>query len=72
MEYISAKEAAERWGISKRRVQKLCEEGRINGVTKVGFVWAIPATAEKPEDNRKREKNWFEYKTEGEFFAVFR
>ena len=57
MEYISAKEAAERWGISKRRVQKLCEEGRINGVTKVGFVWAIPATAEKPEDNRKREKN---------------
>lgn len=57
MEYISAKEAAERWGISKRRVQKLCEEGRINGVTKVGFVWAIPATAEKPEDNRRREKN---------------
>lgn len=56
MEYISAKEAAERWGISKRRVQKLCEEGRINGVTKVGFVWAIPATAEKPEDNRRREK----------------
>jgi len=28
MEYIFAKEAAERWGISKRRVQKLCEEGR--------------------------------------------
>jgi len=69
MEYISAKEAAERWGISKRRVQKLCEEGRINGVTKVGFVWAIPATAEKPEDNRRREKKWFEYKTEGEFFC---
>ena len=54
MDYISAKEAAEKWGISKRRVQKLCEEGRIEGVTKVGLVWAIPLSAEKPEDNRKK------------------
>ncbi|EAE5213446.1 DNA-binding protein [Listeria monocytogenes] len=55
MEYISAKEAAEKWGISKRRVQKLCEEGRIEGVTKVGLVWAIPLTARKPQDKRKRK-----------------
>lgn len=48
MEYISAKEAAEKWGISKRRVQKLCEEGRIEGVIKVELVWAIPLTARKP------------------------
>jgi len=53
MEYISAKEAAEKWKISKRRVQKLCEEERIKGVTKVGLVWAIPASAKKPKDNRK-------------------
>ncbi|HDU7439124.1 TPA: DNA-binding protein [Listeria monocytogenes] len=56
MDYISAKEAAEKWGISKRRVQKLCEERRIEGVTKVGLVWAIPSSAEKPEDNRRKEK----------------
>jgi len=32
MDYISTKEAAEKWGISERRTQKLCEEGRIPGV----------------------------------------
>ncbi|MDE6386252.1 MAG: hypothetical protein K2L82_00425 [Lachnospiraceae bacterium] len=26
LEYISAPEAARKWGISERRVQKLCEE----------------------------------------------
>jgi len=55
MEYISAKEAAKKWRISKRRVQKLCEEGRIDGVTKVGMVWAIPVFADKPKDNRKKQ-----------------
>ncbi|MCI8800148.1 MAG: DNA-binding protein, partial [Lachnospiraceae bacterium] len=28
IEYISAPEAAKKWGISERRVQKLCEENR--------------------------------------------
>lgn len=32
MEYISAPEAAKKWAISERRVQKLCEENRIWGV----------------------------------------
>jgi len=53
MEFMSAKEAAEKWDISKRRVQVLCSEGRIEGVTKVGIVWIIPANAIKPKDNRK-------------------
>jgi hypothetical protein len=34
MEYISAPEAAEKWGISERRVQKPCEEKRIPGVAR--------------------------------------
>ncbi len=33
-EYITASEAAKNWGISERRVQKLCEENRIPGVSK--------------------------------------
>ena len=33
-EYISAPEAAKKWGISERRVQKLCEENRILGIAK--------------------------------------
>lgn len=52
MEYMSAREAASLWGISKRRVQKLCSEGRIEGAIKVGIVWAIPKGAKKPVDAR--------------------
>lgn len=35
LEYISAPEAAKKWGISERRVQKLCEENRIPGSGKI-------------------------------------
>lgn len=52
LSYISAKEAAEKWGISQRRVAILCSENRINGAMMVGNVWIIPATAEKPVDKR--------------------
>lgn len=52
MEFISAKEASEKWGISKRRVQLLCNLGRIEGVNRVGNMWLIPKFAKKPEDAR--------------------
>jgi hypothetical protein len=52
MEYLSARETAEKWEISRRRVQLLCEKGRIEGTFKVGEVWAIPVDAEKPKDGR--------------------
>ncbi len=52
MEYISAKEAADKWGISQRRVAVLCSEQRIAEATMVGNMWIIPATAEKPIDAR--------------------
>ncbi len=54
LEYISAPEAAKKWGISERRVQKLCEENRIPGVTKFSRMWLIPKDAEKPKDKRRR------------------
>ena len=53
MAYISIAEAAEKWGITPRRVQVLCSEGRIPGLTKFGKAWAIPKDAEKPADARK-------------------
>jgi len=53
LEYISVSEAAKKWGISERRVQKLCEENRIPGVAKFSYMWLIPKNAEKPEDGRK-------------------
>ena len=52
MEYMSAPQAAEKWGISERRVQKLCEGERIPGVSKFGSMWLIPKDAEKPVDGR--------------------
>lgn len=57
MDYIMPKEAAEKWGISERRVQKLCEENRIPGVIRFGRSWAIPRAAVKPRDERKRSVN---------------
>ena len=50
--YMTLKEAAEKWGISDRRINCLCLENRIPGATKLGNVWAIPCDAEKPEDKR--------------------
>lgn len=52
MEYMSCAEAAGKWGISERRVQKLCEGNRIPGVVKFGQVWLIPKNAKKPVDMR--------------------
>lgn len=52
MMYISVKQAAEKWGISDRRVRILCSEGKISGVIREGRSWRIPAEAGKPEDGR--------------------
>lgn len=52
MEYFSIKEMSEKWGISTRRIQILCKEGRISGAIKIGSFWAIPSNVEKPEDKR--------------------
>ena len=54
MDYISISEAAKKWEITPRRVQVLCAQGRIPGLTKFGKSWAIPKDAVKPEDKRKR------------------
>lgn len=53
MDYMSVKDAAELWGISERRIQKLCEDDRIEGVQRFGRSWMIPKSAEKPADQRK-------------------
>lgn len=57
MEFLSAKEVAEKWNISRRRVQILCVEGRIPGAFKLSDVWIIPKDAQKPADRRKSKKN---------------
>ena len=53
--YISIREASYRWGVSERRVNQYCAEGRIPGASRFGRSWAIPENAEKPSDPRFQE-----------------
>lgn len=50
--YMTVKQAAEKWGVSDRRVRILCSEGKISGVTHEGRSWKISVDAKKPEDDR--------------------
>ena len=56
MDYISAKEASEKWNVHLRVVQDYCKHGRIIQARKYGVSWMIPADAEKPADLRSRRK----------------
>ena len=59
-EYMTVQDAAKLWGISVRRVQKLCEENRIDGIVRLPRAWLIPQDAQKPADGRyKQNKNEF-------------
>ena len=52
MEYLTVKEAGEKWGISARMVTYYCVDGRIKGAEKKGNLWLVPQNAEKPLDGR--------------------
>ena len=52
MDYLTTTEISKVWGISPRRVQVLCKEGRVKGAI-LKTVWLIPSNAKKPEDPRK-------------------
>ena len=54
MEYMTTKQAAEKWGISDRRVRTLCTDGKIAGAMKVGKSYRIPFNAPKPADGRQK------------------
>ena len=56
MDYITVREAAEKWQVSSRLVQQLCVAGRIPGARKFSGAWAIPGNAEKPEDPRRARR----------------
>lgn len=57
MEYMTVREAAEKWKISGRLVQKYCSEGRIDGADKFGRSWRIPENAIKPEPIRRKKES---------------
>ncbi len=57
MDLITVKEAASKWNISERRVQKLCSDGRVKGAYKFGASWMIPKTAVLPTNKNSETPN---------------
>lgn len=55
MEYMNITETAEKWGISPRRLQTLCANGKIEGAARFGKAWMIPRSTQKPVDGRTKE-----------------
>ena len=54
MDYMTLKEASEKWGVSSRQVNYYCVDGRIPGAVKMAGVWLIPKDAEKT--NRRQDE----------------
>ena len=55
MDYMTLKEAGQKWNVTPRQVNYLCSGGRIPGAVKMAGVWLIPKTAEKPIDGRTKQ-----------------
>ena len=62
VKYLSIKQTATRWGISERRIQVLCKEGRIPGTITIGRTWGIPDNAAKPADARIKSGRYIKQK----------
>lgn len=58
MVYLSVTQVSQKWGISNRRIQILCKEGRIKGAVRIGYAWAIPEDTAKPADARIRTRKY--------------
>jgi hypothetical protein len=62
-ELMTTTEAATLWGITMRRVQVLCDLGKVQGAVRMGRTWIIPKDAPRPIDGRTKEaKNRAFYK----------
>ena len=56
MQYISIKEAAQKWQISEQWARRYCVEGRIEGAYQKDMIWYVPEEAEKPERKKREDK----------------
>ena len=58
MNMITAQSAADKWGISLRRVQDYCKKGKVPGAERFGKNWMIPENADKPIDGRTKNAKY--------------
>lgn len=55
MDYMTLKEASEKWGVTPRRINYYCTADRIPGAVKMATLWLIPKDAKKPVDGRTKQ-----------------
>jgi hypothetical protein len=54
MDLMTVTEAAEIWGLTKRRVQAMCEMGQIKKAQRLGNMWVFPKDTPRPIDGRTK------------------
>ena len=55
MDYMTLKEASQKWNVTPRQINYLGAAGRIPGAVKMATIWLIPQNAEKPIDGRTKQ-----------------
>ena len=55
MDYMTLKEAAEKWGVTPRRINYYCAGGRIPGAVKMATIWLIPKDAQNSARKNRKE-----------------
>ena len=54
LEYLTTQEVAMQWGVTKRRIQAMCDKGKIPNAERIGLLWVIPKGTPKPPDGRTK------------------
>lgn len=54
MDYMTLKQASEKWGVSARQINSYCSANRIEGAIKVATIWLIHKSSNNPMDKRKK------------------
>ena len=54
-ELMTTRNASEIWGITPRRVQILCDKGKVQGAFRMGRTWIIPKDTPRPIDGRTKQ-----------------
>ena len=63
MDYMTLKEAAEKWAVTPRRVNYYCTADRIPGAVKMAGVWLVAKDADKPIEGRTNQGNALKHET---------
>lgn len=64
MDYMTLKEASNKWGITPRMINYYCTNGKVEGAVKMATIWLIPKDAKKPADRRYKNNRMKDGETE--------